>query len=483
MTDDFHDAPLPDDAPAPDFSDPGLRWDAPLPGEDDARREVDPREVLARSVLAEVYHYSTHHAEILGVLEVDDMPTDATKAALGHALECRKAGRRFCKVSLAVATKQHPLAALDLFDPRWCTADPLDALRQLLVYTDRRRVAASLHDKAGKAAEATTEEALAATTTAVKYKPRLAEPDAQPNDLLMGIFMRATGQAKVNCLDTGVTSLDAVLAGGLYPADLVVIAAESMVGKTSLAMQIVAHALKKGLSAGIFTLEMSTEALTIRVVAALAGLDQEDVRAQRIVDQVDCKRLSEAMEAVKPWDWRFCEQGDIRIDALAMRAAEWHAARKLDVVLVDYLQKVKPVGRHGNREGEVAEVSRDLKALAKRLNCPVIAISPVNEAGEVRESKGIKYDADTLIYLKRENPNLPTSTVASAIIGKARNGKGGVVPLHFDGPHTRFENAGGSYTAFDPRAQGAPLPTYTGRQADPTAKATRKGRYGGDHDD
>jgi replicative DNA helicase len=252
-------------------------------------------------------------------------------------------------------------------------------------------------------------------------------------------------------LATGFTDLDR-LTSGLQRSDFVIIAGRPSTGKTAFALNIAAHAavdLRR--PALIFSLEMSKEQLVQRLICAEARVNSRDVRSGylkppdfgRIVDAAG--RLSEAPLFID-------DTANLSVLEARAKARRIQAEHQLELVVIDYLQLMQGRWRAENRQQEISEISRSLKALAKELNVPVVALSQLSRAVEargdalprlsdLRESGALEQDADLIMFLARKE-NAPDTEVGTTdlVIGKHRNGPTGRLELVFNAEYTRFDN-------------------------------------------
>jgi replicative DNA helicase len=254
---------------------------------------------------------------------------------------------------------------------------------------------------------------------------------------------------------TGYDKLDE-MTSGLQAADLVIIAGRPSMGKTMLGMNIAEHvAISLGKPALIFSLEMPGDAIVMRMLSSLGRIDQHRIRSGQLEDE-DWPRVTSAINMLT--------EAPIYIDDTpSLSPAEMRArARRLvkdvgeiGVIVVDYMQLMQIPGYGpNNRVAEVSEISRGLKALAKELNVPVIALSQLNRSLEARQDKrpvmsdlrdsgSIEQDADLIGFIYRDqvyNPETPHKGIAEVIIAKHRNGPIGKLHLAFAGQFTRFDN-------------------------------------------
>ena len=241
---------------------------------------------------------------------------------------------------------------------------------------------------------------------------------------------------------------------GLQPGDLVIVAGRPSMGKTAFAMNIVEHAtIRDRLVAAVFSMEMPAEQLTMRMLASLGRIDQHKVRTGRLNDD-DWPRLTSAVTMLN--DTRIFVDDTPALTPMDLRARCRRLKREhgLGLVIIDYLQLMQVPGTRENRATEISEISRSLKALAKELRVPVVALSQLNRGleqrqdkrpvmSDLRESGAIEQDADVILFIYRDevyNEESASKGVAEIIIGKQRNGPIGKVNLTFLGQYTRFEN-------------------------------------------
>ena len=260
----------------------------------------------------------------------------------------------------------------------------------------------------------------------------------------------------VTGVPTGFIDLDRMTAG-LQPGDLVIIAGRPSMGKTALALNIAEHvAVDNGLPVAIFSMEMSSTQLAMRMLGSISRVDQHKMRTGRLSDK-EWGQLSEAMGKLHETPIYIDEAG--ALTALEVRARARRLKRqysKLGLIVIDYLQLMAATAQGENRATEISEISRSLKAMSKELDVPVIALSQLNRAvdqrpdrrpvmSDLRESGAIEQDDDVIMFIYREvvyKPDLPEEQrgLAEVVVGKQRNGPIGTVKLTFRGQHTRFEN-------------------------------------------
>ncbi len=268
----------------------------------------------------------------------------------------------------------------------------------------------------------------------------------------------ARGQ-EITGLATHYTQLDK-LTSGLQPSDLIIIAARPSMGKTALAMNIAENAaVLDGKVVGVFSLEMSREALLMRMLASHAQVDSKDLR-QGFLTKEDMRKLTRATEQLSQSKLFIDDSPGISVSEMRAKARRLRQTEGLDLLIVDYLQLMSavPIGgkRFENRTQEVSAISRGLKALAKELKVPVIALSQLSRAPEsrggdhrpqlsdLRESGSIEQDADVVAFIfreevyKKDDPDL--DGIAELIVAKQRNGPTDMIKMAFIKRYTRFEN-------------------------------------------
>ena len=267
----------------------------------------------------------------------------------------------------------------------------------------------------------------------------------------------------VTGVPTGFLDLDRQTSG-LQPGDLIIVAGRPSMGKTAFSVNIGEHvAIESGLPVAIFSMEMSGTQLAMRMIGSVGRLDQHKLRTGQLAED-DWPRLTYAIQKMNDAQIYIDETPALSSDAL--RSSARRLARqcgKLGLIIVDYLQLMSPNSAGENRSTEIGEMSRGLKALAKELACPVIALSQLNRSVEqrqdkrpqmsdLRESGAIEQDADLILFIYRDevyNPDSPNKGTAEIIIAKQRNGPIGNVRLTFSGQYTKFDNYSGTQGMYD----------------------------------
>jgi len=244
------------------------------------------------------------------------------------------------------------------------------------------------------------------------------------------------------------------MTSGLQPADLIILAGRPSMGKTTFAMNIAENAaIAAKAGAAVFSMEMPAESLTLRMLSSLGRIDQTKVRSGKLDDD-DWARLTSAMAILNQANIYIDDSPALSPTDMKSRVRRLKREHKIDLIVVDYLQLMQIPGKGDNRVNEISEISRGLKALAKEMNVPVIALSQLNRGleqrpnkrpvmSDLRESGAIEQDADLIVFIYRDevyNEDSPDKGVAEIIIGKQRNGPLGTARLTFMGKYTRFEN-------------------------------------------
>ncbi len=263
---------------------------------------------------------------------------------------------------------------------------------------------------------------------------------------------------------TGFTDLDE-LTSGLQPSDLIIVAGRPSMGKTTIAMNIAENvAIQGDKPVAVFSMEMPGDSLAMRMMSSLGRIDQNKVRTGKLEDD-EWPRLTSAINLLAETKLFIDDTPALtptEVRARARRLAREHG--QLGLIVLDYLQLMQSPSSGENRVQQISDISRGLKALAKELNVPVVALSQLNRnleqrpnkrpvMSDLRESGAIEQDADLILFVYRDevyNEDSPDKGIAEIIIGKQRNGPLGVVRLTFLGKYTRFENfAGDPYSDED----------------------------------
>ncbi len=276
-------------------------------------------------------------------------------------------------------------------------------------------------------------------------------------DVLVGVMERIDElhhvEGHITGVPTGFVDLDRLTAG-LQRGDLIVVAGRPSMGKTALALNLVeSAAIRTKLSAVVFSMEMSSEQLTMRFMSSLGRIDAHKIRTGKL-DDADWPRLTTAMTMLNESRIFLDDNGDLTPTELRARCRRLKREHDIGLVVVDYMQLMHVPGTSENRATEISEISRSLKALARELEVPVVALSQLNRSletranrrpmlSDLRESGAIEQDADVILFIYRDEVYNEESTdkgKAEIIIGKQRNGPTDTVTLTFIGQIAKFEN-------------------------------------------
>ena len=281
-------------------------------------------------------------------------------------------------------------------------------------------------------------------------------------ELVARVFDNLSRMAGTQDLITGVTTgyarLDKLTAG-LQKSDLIIVAARPSMGKTAFAMCMALHAaIRQNVPVAVFSLEMSKEQLVQRMLAVQGKVDVSKMRRPALLSDAEWAHLSQAEDTISAAPIYIDDTPALSTLELRSRARRLKSEKGLGLVVVDYLQLMRAGRRVDSRELEISEISRSLKALAKEMDIPVVALSQLNrkveERGDkrpmlsdLRESGAIEQDADVILFVYRDDvyryakpADRPPKGVAEIIIGKQRNGPVGVAELMYVSPYTAFED-------------------------------------------
>ncbi len=256
-------------------------------------------------------------------------------------------------------------------------------------------------------------------------------------------------------IPTGFAGLDKMTAG-LQPSDLIILAGRPSMGKTAFAMNIAQNAsLIDKVGVAVFSLEMSKEQLAMRLLCSAGHIDSQRVRTGKLHDE-DWPKLTRAVGMLTEAPMFLDDTPAISVLEMRAKVRRLAAQHSLGLIIVDYLQLMRGRGTIENRTQEISEISRSLKAMAKELKVPVIALSQLNRGlesrtdkrpimSDLRESGAIEQDADVICFIYRDEvynkaDDNPSRGIAEIIIGKQRNGPTGTVKLTFIKEFTMFEN-------------------------------------------
>jgi len=265
------------------------------------------------------------------------------------------------------------------------------------------------------------------------------------------------GDHKLRGIPTGFPDMDSILAG-LQKSDLVILAARPSIGKTTLALDLARQiAVKEKIPVGIFSLEMSSDQLIDRMLAAESGVDLWRLRTGRLKTgdgDDDFQRIGQAMGILSEAPIFIDDAGSANVMEIRTMARRLQSEQNVGLIIIDYLQLMEGRRSSDNRVNEISEISRALKQLARELNIPVVALSQLSRAVEsrspqipklsdLRESGSIEQDADVVMFLYREDrekPDTPNKNIVEVHIAKHRNGPIGRMSLYFNENSTTFKS-------------------------------------------
>lgn len=293
------------------------------------------------------------------------------------------------------------------------------------------------------------------------------------SDVLVEAFERIDklhkGDHALRGVPTGYKGIDRIMAGW-QRSDLIILAARPSVGKTTLALDFARHAGLHGAKVGIFSLEMSRDQLVDRMLASYARIELSRLRTGKLQEspmdgEDDFKKLSDAMNDLSQASIYIDDNASANVMGMRTMARRLQAEHGLDLLIIDYLQLMESSRYTDNRVQEVSDISRNLKKLAIELNVPIIALSQLSRAVEMRtdqrpklsdlrESGSIEQDADVVMFLHRhqieyENNERPLVMDVDLLIEKHRNGPTGQVPLHFHTKHVTYSEVENFYNEAD----------------------------------
>jgi replicative DNA helicase len=253
-----------------------------------------------------------------------------------------------------------------------------------------------------------------------------------------------------------------MLTTGFHPSDLVIVAARPGMGKSSFMLSMVLNlAFEEKVPLAIFSLEMSREQLVMRMLSMLSGVPLQNIRKGFISEEDWGKLLNAALE-LSSRDIYIDDNPTLSTTELRIKSRKLKKEKGVEIIFVDYLQLLRPPHRRSSRQEEVAEISRNLKALAKELEVPVVALAQLSrqvehrsdkrpQLADLRESGQIEQDADLIIFIHRpeyykKNPSPEEEGIAEIIVAKQRQGPTGIVKLAFIKDTTMFKSLSPTYS-------------------------------------
>lgn len=330
-------------------------------------------------------------------------------------------------------------------------------LRQMI--TVANEIADSAFDAEGRTSKELLDEAETKVFAIADQTTRTGAGFQDIKSVLRGAVERITllyeSDAAITGLETGFTDLDEKTSG-LQKSDLIIVAGRPSMGKTTFAMNIAEHAaMTAEAPVAVFSMEMPAEQLALRMISSLGRVELQKIRTGKLADQ-DWPRINSAIAMLAQKKSVFIDDTPA-LTPTDVRARSRRLARErgLSLIVIDYLQLMQLTNSKENRATEISEISRSLKALAKELEVPIIALSQLNRSleqrpdkrpvmSDLRESGAIEQDADVIMFIYRDEVYNPEDEAnqgrAEILIRKQRNGPIGKVDLTFLGKFTRFEN-------------------------------------------
>ena len=330
-------------------------------------------------------------------------------------------------------------------------------LRKLLIATDE--IGGLVYNRQGREVRQILDEAESRVFQIAEDGARGGKGFVELGPLLTQVRDRVQELHDMNSPDvtgvpTGFIDLDRKTSG-FQAGDLIIVAGRPSMGKTAFSLNIAEHVALEGGIVGVFSMEMGGTQLAMRMLGSIGRLDLHRLRTGKL-DDAEFSKFATALERLQDVKLHIDETPALTALELRARARRLHRVYgKLDLLVIDYLQLMSATGQGENRATEISEISRSLKALAKELNVPVVALSQLNRSleqrtdkrpmmSDLRESGAIEQDADVILFIYRDevyNPdNENNKGKAEVIIGKQRNGPIGRVELAFLGEYTKFEN-------------------------------------------
>ncbi|RKZ12842.1 replicative DNA helicase [bacterium] len=430
-----------------------------------------------RAVLSACLRDETAMGEAIGLLAADDFYHPRHRATFAAIMQLMQNGEPVEPVSVAVEMDRQGLLA-EFGGPAFIEeildvgSSPANLGYHAKVVAERgrlRRLIEVSHDVARDAYEGTTS-ADDLLDHAQNELFQLAQVAANrdyvvlkklASDTFQTIQEAAQSKEEFTGVPTGFAQLDR-MTGGMQRSDLVIIAGRPAMGKTSFALNLsfnAARTYKKPV--GLFSLEMSSEQLCTRLISSQGRLDNHLLRTGKL-KATDWPRLTQALNDLTHTEMYIDDTSSISLLELRSKARRMVQSHGCKMIVIDYMQLINAGTRIENRQQEISLISRSLKALAKDLEVPVIALSQLSRAVEsragnrpmlsdLRESGAIEQDADIVMFVYRqevyEPDNPDVRNLAEIIIGKHRNGSIGTIPLQFDRQFTKFSNLAADHPA------------------------------------
>lgn len=445
--------------------------------------EAPPEEDRALRRLRTPPHSLEAERGVLGGVLIDNQAIDAALEALNADDFYREAHRHIFESMLSLQGRGEPVDELTVADElrRGGKLDQVGGLayvgelaRSTPTSAHVRAYAKIVHDRAVlrrmvAAATGIVEEGMRAEGDVREYVDRAEKAVFEVSDdkkrrgylpikeVLVTTFKKLEAAANrgeaITGVPTGFTKLDHMLSG-LQPSDLIIVAGRPSMGKTAFTLNVAAGAaLRGGVCTLLFSLEMSSDQLANRLLGAEARVDLSRLRNGRVADQ-DWQALGHAAGKISSAPLFIDDSGILNVFDVRTKCRRLKREHNLGLIIIDYLQLMSGVGKVESRAQEISDISRGLKAIARELSIPVIALSQLNRSlesrtdkrpmmSDLRESGAIEQDADVIMFLYRDdyyNKESPKKGTAEIIVAKQRNGPTGTVEMAFLPHLTRFEN-------------------------------------------
>lgn len=422
-----------------------------------------------KSVLAAILLDDNSLAQAAEIIEPKDFYVPANKVIFQVALDISNQNRRVDIVTLQdelekkklletvggigyLLSVQEDIPIIGLVEQHANIVKQKSILRELI--TSASEIITTCFDQEEKEIEAILDEA-------EKVIFQISSKKSNQNFVQLDIWLKKTFQhlSEIKSHKKGITGVPSgfskfdEMTSGLQKGDFIVIAGRPSMGKTALSLNMALNSAMAGYAVGVFSLEMSAEQLTLRLLSTESGTAHHHIRNATISSDewVSLTNVAAQLAELKLF---IDDTAGLSLMELRARARKLKADHNIDMLIIDYLQMLHSGKRHENRHQEVSEISRSLKSLAKELNIPILVGSQLSRAvdsrmdkrpmlSDLRESGAIEQDADVIMFLYRDivyNPETENPNSAELIIGKQRNGPTGTVPLNFVRELTKFED-------------------------------------------
>lgn len=405
--------------------------------------------VAAERLKSEDFYKESHRKVFEVLVELNENREPADLITVSEALRSKKLLEQVGGITyLTTLTESVPTAANIAY---YCSIVEEKALLRRLISTSSQIMSMAYDSR--EDAEQVLDEAERMIFEIVQK--RRVENLYHIKDILLDTFERIeelyNSEGGITGVPTGFPDLDE-MTSGLQPSDLILIAARPSMGKTSFALNIAANAaIRYKIPVAIFSLEMSKEQLVQRLLCSESNVDSHRLRTGRL-EEDDWPRLARAMGPLSQAPIFIDDTPGITSLEIRAKARRLKAEKGLGLILIDYLQLMSGKGNSENRQQEISDISRSLKALARELSVPVVALSQLSRAPEIRsdhkpilsdlrESGSQEQDSDVVAFLYRDdyyNPDTEKKNIAEVIIAKQRNGPTGIVELVWLSKFTKF---------------------------------------------